>query len=147
MLGNLVFLFGCSLHHNAKGLIFQENNRLSLGNSEGVEYLLHTGEDELYLMQLSGCGAKVEGVRLGRHIWVQKWHITDAGDGSEPFIGTIVRQGMKFVLQDINTGTKIELLTDEDLSIYEGAPILVSGIVIGPHQVKVMTIKALHNQE
>ena len=146
MLGSLAFLFGCSLHHNAKGLIFQENNRLGLGSSEGVEYLLHTGEDELYLKQLSGCGAKVEGVRLGRHIWVQKWHITDAGDGSEPFIGTIVRQGMKFILQDINTGTKIELFTEEDLSVYEGDPILVSGIVIGPHQVKVMTIKPLINK-
>lgn len=139
----LFLLWGCSLHHNAKGLLFQDDRRLNIGTSEGVEFQLHAGEDEFYLRQLTGCGAKVDGVRFGRHIWVTEWHITDAGDGSEPFIGTIVRHGMKFVLQDINTGHKIEILTDEDLSPYVDQQILVTGIVVGPHQVRMMTFKPL----
>jgi hypothetical protein len=141
---NYIFiLWGCSLHHNAKGLLYQDGRRLSIGTSEGKEYFLHAGEDANYLRQLSGCGAKVDGVRIGRHIMVKKWHITDAGDGSEPFIGTIVRQGMKFILQDINTGHKIEILNGDELSNYIGQPILITGIVVGPHQIRMMTYKLL----
>jgi hypothetical protein len=140
----IILLWGCSLHYNVKGMLFQEDNRLQIANSVGVEYFLHAGDDAFYLNQLTGCGAKANGLRIGKHIWVDEWHITDAGDGSEPFLGTILRHGMKFILQDINTGHQIEILTDEDLSSYEGRTILVTGIIVGPHQIRLMTFLPLN---
>ena len=50
----IIFLWGCSLHYNVKGLLFQEDKKLQIANSEGVEYYLHAGDDAIYLNQLTG---------------------------------------------------------------------------------------------
>ena len=133
----------CSTHHNAKGLLFQEEGRLQLGTPEGKTYILHAGDDSQYLKHLSGCGATVSGARLLRHLWLTKWHITDAGDGSEPFIGMIVIQGLKVMLRDINTGQELEILDSEELFELDGKPVLVTGIIVGTHQIRLMGYQVL----
>lgn len=143
MISPILIFLACSTHHNAKGLLFQEEGRLQLGTPEGKTYILHAGDDSQYLEHLSGCGATVSGSRLARHLWLTKWHITDAGDGSEPFLGIIVRQGLKVILRDINTGQELELLEADDLFQLDGKPVLVTGIVVGAHQIRLVEYRVL----
>jgi len=146
----------CSLHYNAKGLVFQpepissiDSDIVYLGTSEGDIFRLHLGEDGVYFPQLIGCGADVSGVRLAKNIWVDSWTITDAGDGSAPFLGLLKEKYGRLLLHDINTDTEVELIlthTDVNLWEYVQRPILVTGIVIGPHQVQVMSVKLLTDE-
>lgn len=143
----------CSLHYNAKGLIFQpepipdlHTSNIYIGTSEGDVFRLRLGEDGLYFPKLLGCGAEVTGVRVGKQIWVDSWTVTDAGDGSAPFLGVLKEKYGRLMLHDINTDTEIELiLTHIDTNVWDFVhqPLLVTGIVIGPHQVQVMSVKVL----
>ena len=149
------FFIACSLHYNARGLIFQpeslsssQSNTVYVGTSEGEVFRLYLGEDEVYFPMLLGCGAEVTGRRFGNKIWVDSWTITDAGDGSAPFIGILQDKYGRLVLHDINTDSEMELVlthTDVNLWSYVHQPILVTGIVIGAHQVQVMSVKLLVN--
>ena len=143
MISSFLIFIACSMHHNAKGLLFQEEGQLLLGTSEGKTYVLHAGDDSQYLQHLTGCGATVSGSRLARHLWLTKWHITDAGDGSEPFLGTIVIHGLKVILRDINTGQELEILDSDELFQLDGKPVLVTGIIVGTHQVRLMGYQVL----
>ncbi len=150
----LFSLLGCSVHYNAKGLIFQpeihgeeDASRLFLGTSDGKEYRIHLGDDSQYFTHLLGCGSEVTGVRLGRHIWVDSWMITDAGDGSAPFLGILRLESGRYLLHDINTDTEIEVLEQGwepdvfwDLVDH---PILVTGFIVGGHQIQVLSIRLL----
>lgn len=146
----------CSLHYNAKGLVFQPDPVLStnselvfLGTSEGDVFKLHLGEDEVYFPKLLGCGADVSGVRFANNIWVDSWTITDAGDGSAPFLGLLTEKYGRLMLHDINTDTEVELiLTHTAVNLWEHVqqPVLVTGIVVGAHQVQVMSVKLLTDE-
>ena len=143
----------CSLHYNSRGLLFQPDSlsptqmsRVYIGTSEGDVFRLHLGEDGAYFPMLLGCGAEVTGRRFARNIWVDSWTITDAGDGSAPFLGILQEKYGRLVLHDINTDTEMELVlthTDINLWSYVHQPVLITGIVIGPHQVQVMSVKLL----
>ena len=146
-------LIACSLHYNAKGLIFQpevlsdsKSGTVYIGTSEGDVFRLRLGEDGVYFPQLLGCGAEVTGSRFAKTIWVDSWTITDAGDGSAPFLGILKEKYGRLILHDINTDTEMELVlthTDINLWTHIHQPILVTGIVIGAHQVQVMSVKVL----
>lgn len=142
-MNTLFFLIACSTHYNVKGLLFQEKDKLYMGSFQGKTYRLHAGEDSAYLQYLEGCGATISGSRLGKHIWLSNWHITDAGDGSEPFIGTIVRQGLKLILRDINTKQELEILGADVLYQEEGKAVLITGIVVGTHQIQLIEYRVL----
>ena len=143
MISSFLIFLACSVHHNTKGLLFQEKGQLQLGTLEGRTYILHAGDDTPYLEHLSGCGATVSGVRFARHIWLEKWRVTDAGDGSEPFIGTIVIQGVRIILRDMNTGQELEIVGGEELLSLDGAPILITGIIVGAHQIRMIEYRVL----
>ena len=143
MISSFFIFLACSIHHNTKGLIFQEEGKLQLGTVEGRTYILHAGDDTAYLDHLGGCGATVSGTRFARHIWLKKWHITDAGDGSEPFIGTIAIQGVRIILRDMNTGQELEIIEGEELLSLDGAPILITGIIVGAHQIQLIEYRVL----
>ena len=143
----------CSLHYNAKGLIFQpealsaaDSDTVYIGTSEGDVFRLQLGEDGVYFPKLLGCGAEVTGRRFAQTIWVNSWMITDAGDGSAPFLGVLKEKYGRLMLHDINTNTEMELVlthTDVNLWTHVHQPVLVTGIVIGAHQVQVMSVKVL----
>lgn len=143
MISPFLIFMACSTHHNAKGLLFQEEGQLRLGTPEGKMYILHAGDDSQYLTHLTGCGATVSGSRLARHIWLSKWHITDAGDGSEPFLGMIRMQGFKIFLRDINTGQELEILEGDALFQWDGKPVLVTGVIVGAHQIRLVSYRVL----
>ena len=150
----LFSMLSCSLHYNAKGLIFQpnvpedgDNIQLYLGTSEGKEFRIYMGDDTLYFTNLLGCGSEVSGFRLGRSIWVDSWTITDAGDGSAPFLGILRLENGRYILHDINSDTDIELLDQGwDPEVFwelVNKPILVTGFVVGGHQIQVLSIRLL----
>ena len=151
----LLYSLGCSLHYNAKGLLFQADltsksidDSLSVGTSEGDVFRLHLGEDSVYFSHLLGCGAEMTGVRFAKHLWVESWTITDAGDGSAPYLGILLEKYGRLMIHDINTDTDVELIlshTDVNLWAYVHQPVLVTGIVVGPHVVQVMSVKILSN--
>lgn len=153
----ILFLSGCSLKYNAKGLLFQPSSstdtpqdEVYLGSSEGRTWKLHLGDDGIYFPYLLGCGSEVEGVRFGKHIWVESWTITDAGDGSSPFLGTLRFELGRYLLHDLNTDTDLEILDVgwEEGTFYDlvGVPILVTGLVVGGHQVQVLSIRLLEDE-
>lgn len=153
----MLFLSGCSVKYNAKGLIFQPSSistptedDIFLGSSEGRTWKLHLGEDGIYFPFLLGCGAEIEGARLGKHIWVNSWSITDAGDGSAPFLGTLRFELGRYWLHDLNTDTDIEILDVgwEEGTFYGlvGVPILVTGLIVGGHQVQVLSVRLLQEE-
>ena len=110
---------------------------------------LHLGEDAPYFGYLQGCGVEVTGVRFGKHVWVDTWSVVDAGDGSAPFLGILNERYDRWILHDINTDTEIELLMEEIEAPwrFQHRAILVTGIVVGPHQVRVMNVKVLEKMD
>jgi hypothetical protein len=87
----------------------------------------------------------VEGPRRLRTVAVRQWVVTDAGDGSAPFIGTLTREGMRWFVDDMQTGVRVYL--DEaslgDLRQHVGRTVLVAGYVSGPHKVNVVRWRLL----
>lgn len=153
----MLLLSGCSVKYNAKGLVFQPStgsdgvhDEVYLGSSEGRTWKLHLGEDGIYFPYLLGCGAEVEGSRVGKHIWVSSWTITDAGDGSAPFLGTLRFELGRYWLHDLNTDTDLEILDvgweNGTFSELVGVPILVTGLIVGGHQIQVLSIRLLQDE-
>ena len=139
-------LLGCQAHFRMKGLLFQPSSEMSqvwIGSSEGRKYRLHLGEDASYFPYLNGCVADVTAKKFGRHLWVEEWKITDAGDGSAPFLGMVFRDGLDIKVNDVNSGQAMLLLGDWDFTELIGKAVLVTGIVVGPHQLQVMNLKVL----
>ena len=139
-------LFGCRLHFQMKGLIFQPTESVDdiwIGSSEGKKFRLHLGDDGQYFPYLTGCAADIQATRVGRHLWVEEWTITDAGDGSAPFLGMVYRDGLDVMLNDINTGHALQLKGDWDFVELIDKPVLVTGIIVGPHLLQVVNLKIL----
>ena len=136
-------MLGCTLSGHQMGLIKTERSAVQLSTIEGKQFMLYLGADKKYIQHLDGCQLKVEGVQLHRHFWVQKWKVTDGGDGSAPFIGILERKGIQFFINDINSGSTVLLEKVGKLSEHVGKPVLVVGVVIGSHQVKVMSWRLL----
>ena len=136
-------LFGCALKYQQIGLLKVDTEQIVLSTLEGRNYNLHLGPDEKYVRHLDGCQLRVEGVRFHRHYWVQNWKVTDAGDGSAPFLGILERRGVQYYIKDFNSGSMVLLEKVGKLSEHIGKPVLVVGVVIGAHQVKVMSWRLL----
>ena len=140
-------LLGCALNYQQVGLVKVEGDQIVLSTLAGKNYLLHLGADENYVQQLNGCQMKVKGFRLHRHYWVQNWKVTDAGDGSAPFLGILERRGVQYYIKDFNSGSMVLLEKVGKLSEHVGKPVLVVGVVIGAHQVKVMSWRLLESSK
>lgn len=113
----------------------------------GAVHPLRLGEDAALFSDLGGCGVVVEGPRLGRTVRVTSWTVTDAGDGSAPYIGVLDRQGMKWFVDDRQSGSLIELEAASlgGLEQHAGEVVLVAGYVAGPNRVNVVTWRVLQS--
>ena len=141
-------LMGCALNYQHRGLLVTDGRKMKLVSSQGEQVRIIAGSDREYLRHLDGCGVKAEGVRAPGVLFVSKWEVEDAGDGSSPFLGVLSRRGMQWFIEDIHSGSFIELVTeDSELGGWIGKPVMVVGFVVGPHQVKVMYWKPLGIQE
>lgn len=92
------------------------------------------------LHQLAGCVLEVEGPRLGRRVRVADWSVLDAGEGSAPFVGVLRRDGLRWMVDDRNSGSTVTLVPESmgRLTEQAGQIVLVVGFVVGPHAVSVV---------
>lgn len=141
----LALLVGCSLHSSRTGLIDAGSHRVELVESTGRTCRLLTSEGSEELRYLSGCVVEVSGRRFGKRLHVQDWHVTDAGDGSQPYVGRLLSQGGRLLLDDRLTPTPVVLLGAELAGLGEhlGKPVLVVGFVVGAQEVQVVSWRVL----
>lgn len=109
-------------------------------DSTGSEWELGLSGDARALKALAGCGVELQGRRTGRRLSVKEWKVTAAPDGSEPFIGPLIRHGSNLVLEDRNSKGLIVLepKSAADMSDAVGDMVMVMGFVVGPQVVRVV---------
>ena len=140
---------GCASSARYRGLIDAtdpKNPRLLAPSGQSVR--LATGEDAPLFADLGGCSMVVEGpLRVGRVV-VKNWVVTDAGDGSAPYIGVLQREGMRWFIDDRQTGARMYLseASLDKLMQHKGRTVLVAGYVMGPNTVNVVTWRLLGPQ-
>ncbi len=137
---------GCTASTRYIGLVdANAPGTVRLVETSGQTYKLATGEDTPLFEDLGGCSVMVEGPRRGRTVAVRQWVVTDAGDGSAPYIGTLTREGMRWSVKDRQTGATIflEEASLGDLRDHAGRTVLVAGYVSGPHTVNVVRWRLL----
>jgi hypothetical protein len=140
-------VIGCALNFQHRGLLVTNGRKMKVVSSQGKTVRIIAGSDRKYLHHLDGCGVKTQGVKVPGFLFVSNWEVEDAGDGSSPYLGSLSRRGFQWFIEDIQTGSFIEVLSDdEDLADWIGQPIMVVGFVTGPHQVKAMYWKPLGTQ-
>ncbi len=142
----MVTCSGCVGPARYVGLIdVSDGNRVQLIDSQGHAVRLATGESADLFAHLGGCGAWVDGPRRGRTVVVRQWVVTDAGDGSAPYIGVLEHTGMRWSILDRQTGATLFLVEESlgGLDKFEGRPVLVAGYVIGPNTINVVTWRSL----
>lgn len=137
----LLFLIACSIkqHH---GLLVNHESKMALVDIQGKEYSLHLGEDGQFLQHLQGVILRVDGPKLANHIWVTNWRVVDGGDGSAPYLGILYRQGIQWMINDIQSGSKL-LIDNSSEEWKEGQAILIVGYVTGKHRVHVVSYRIL----
>jgi hypothetical protein len=117
-----------------------DRGQVTLLRPEGGTLRLSYDPAAAPLHQLAGCVLEVDGVRIGRRVRVQDWSVLDAGEGSAPFVGVLRREGMKWLLDDRNSGSTFALVPESmgRLTEQRGQLVLVVGFVVGPHAVSVV---------
>ena len=148
MVTMLLLLLGCALSTRRAGLLEVDDQHLRLHESSGQTLVLHPGADDPELHRLGGCSIEVEGARFIRRMTVRRWRVTDAGDGSQPFIGQLKRPGSQYLLEDWNTGTTLVLdgASVGALSEHVGETVLIVGFVSGTQQVSVVSWRSLSGE-
>ncbi len=138
-------LTGCALTARHSGLLEVDGSHLRLHGPTGSTRTLMPGSDDPELVHLGGCTVEIEGATFLRRMTVRRWRVTDAGDGSQPFIGQLTRPGVQYMLEDWNTGTVLYLDPDSlgTLPQHVGDTVLVVGFVSGAQQVTVVSWRSL----
>jgi hypothetical protein len=104
-----------------------------------------TGEDAALFSDLGGCRVMVEGPRRVRTLIVRDWVVTDAGDGSAPYVGLLRREGLRWFVEDRQTGATffLEEASLGELRDHMGRTVLITGYVTGPNTVNVVRWRLL----
>ncbi len=141
----LVLLAGCSLHGPHAGILREEGHCVVLETPEGRTRRLLLDEEVRAVRSLAGCTVLLEGARVGPLLVVRDWQVTDAGDGSAPFVGRLRETGTRLLLEDRNSGIPVFLTDDapSELRRAAGRLVLVAGYVVGPQEVRVVHFRIL----
>ena len=141
-------LTGCALTARHSGLLEVDGSHLRLHEPTGGTRILMPGSDDPELVHLGGCTLEVEGATFLRRMTVRRWRVTDAGDGSQPFIGQLNRPGAQYMLEDWSTGTVLYLDPSSlgGLADHVGDTVLVVGFVSGAQQVTVVSWRSLSGE-
>ena len=137
----LFFLIGCAIK-SYHGLLMLEDEAPHIVDIEGRNYELHLGEDAPFFNRLEGVVLKVEGPRIFRHVIVRDWTVVDAGDGSAPYIGVLYRQGVQWMMNDIQSGAQLVIDGDFDSWNVDDV-VLIVGYVAGSHRIRVVSYRHL----
>ena len=136
-------IMGCLVHY--KGLLTVQEKKRTLSTLQNKIYHIHAGRDGNIVGQLDGCILEVEGTRFFRSVFVSSWSVLDAGDGSSPYIGRLIRRGIQWSMQDKNTKGIILMEGISDIiEPKEGMIVMVGGYVIAPQKVRVVHARVLH---
>ena len=136
----LLLASGCSLHAQSSGVLIGSKSGARMMGDDGRVWRLHPGESAPIFESATGVTVRVEGPRLGHRLWIRSWTITDGGDGSAPFVGTLRRFGSQWLVDDLNSGSTVTLVPESlgDLVEAEGRLVMISGYVVGAHRVNVV---------
>jgi len=145
----VVLSLGCSLHGTTSGVLMESGSGARLMGQHGKVWRLSTGEHGPVLDHAAGVSVQIGGPRLGRRLWVRDWVITDGGDGSAPFVGSLRRFGSQWLIDDLNSGSTVVLVEASlgDLQLHEGSLVMVSGYVVGAHRINVVRWTLLGSSE
>jgi hypothetical protein len=144
----LVAATGCAA--SLRGLVAVEpadplgRPAVALWTPEGDSWRLRLTEESWPLRSLDGCSVQLEGRRWLGQFLVGGWQVLDAGDGSAPFVGRVRRLGSNLVIEDRNSG--MALVVDEApgrLPDLEGRFAMLSGYIVGPQTLRVVSYKIL----
>jgi hypothetical protein len=141
----ILFALGCSLHASRAGIVEPVNGPVRIATYEGQHYRLVLDEDSQPIRYLQRAVVKVEGPRLFGTIWVDDWHVQDAGDGSGGFVGRLRRYGMRLVVDDRNTLRTLVIRDGSapELEALVGKDVLLIGHVIGVEEIEVAAYRVL----
>ena len=137
----LMFFAGCSIRGPHSGLVRDG----ALLCADGEEFRLILTEQAQEVENLSGCRVQLSGPRLGRLLIVKDWRVIVADDGSEPFVGVLEQPAMMMVIHDVNFGVPLYLSPESAkiLTPYVGRQVMLSGYVIGAHELTVVEFRVL----
>jgi len=140
-----MLLASCVLHANRAGLVQVEGERVLLVAPDGSALRVQPTLEGAPLRYLEGARVSVEGRLVGRRLRPRDFTVTDAGDGSAPFVGPLRRYGSNWLIDDRNSGATILLDEDSlgDLRDHEGRLVMVIGYVVGAQRVNVVMWKVL----
>ena len=118
-------------------------------DASGKEWELGLYGDAKALETLAGCGVELEGRKYRGRLSVQDWRVIAATDGSEPFIGPLIRHGSNLVIQDRTTNGLIVLehKSSADMAEVVGDMVMVMGFVVGPQVVRVVAWQVLLEED
>jgi hypothetical protein len=141
----LLLMLGCVAHVQRTGLVITDKGQATLLELDGTQTRLIVAGEALALARLGGCTVAVEGRRGGGGFRVMKWEVQDAGFGSQPFIGRLRAVGNVLFLDDRTTGSTLRLEGGGDASIRKmaGGIVMVEGLIVGGHVLKVVTWRGL----
>jgi hypothetical protein len=132
------WLLGCAFHTVRTGLVLPvDAGTVRLVTGDGATVTLQLDAESAPLRYLHDVVVSVDGVRVGRRLLVRDWHVIDAGDGSNGYVGRLRVQGLRVFIEDRNTGSVV-ILDDRNsgpLRAYDGKVVLVIGHVSGTNTV------------
>lgn len=97
------------------------------------------------LARLEDCTVEVQGPRVARQVLVRDWTVITAADGSAPFVGVLRVEGLQVMLDDRGSGAVLVLeeSSGSALRAFDGQLVMVIGLVVAPHVVRVMGYEVL----
>ncbi len=140
-----LLLAGCAAKGVRTGLVLEEADEIYLVTQPGERTRLVLDGQATAVKNLLGCRVEVGGqARLGGFA-VDTYEVLDAGFGAPPHLGILQWSGGRLMMNDQNSGALIELVGSnaETLRMAIGSLVLVNGVVVGPHQVRVMNHRIL----
>ena len=141
----VILASGCALKGRYSGIVEVDGRRVDLWTLQDDHYRLFIGEQQQEFLGLDGCRLEIDASRLGRWLLPRSWRVTDAGDGSVPYLGLLRAHGSNLVLDDRYSGMPIIIHRDaaEELSAYVGEVVLLIGYVVGTQEVQVVAYRVL----
>jgi len=127
------------------GLVLEDKGSIYLVVNPTNKTKLDLSGDAEALRNLLGCKVKVGGRMTFGSLKVEGYEVIDAGYGSRPHVGVLQYHADGLRVYDVNSGALLELVGDkaDGLWDFEGATVLVNGVIVGPHRVRVMSYRIL----
>ena len=140
-----LLLAACAARGVKTGLVLEESDQIYLVTQPGERTRLILSDEMLAVEKLLGCRVKVDGQRKLGGLAVEGYEVIDAGFGAPPHVGVVQNQGGRLMMHDQNSGALIELVGEGSDVLWQvtDSLVLVNGVVVGPHQVRVMNHRVL----